>query len=135
MSDHKREELIYMAKICEQTERYNEMLDYMRQILKHPQTESLQVEDRNLLSVAYKNCVGTLRTSWRIIETLEKKEESKAVSPETQKHLELIKQQKKAIEKELHEICEEIINTLDDRLIPSAKDTASQVFYLKIDSI
>ena len=94
MSDHKREELIYMAKICEQTERYNEMLYYMRQILKHPQTESLQVEDRNLLSVAYKNCVGTLRTSWRIIETLEKKEESKAVSPETQKHLELIKQQK-----------------------------------------
>lgn len=69
--------------------------------------------------------MGTLRTSWRIIETLEKKEESKAVTPETQKHLDLIKQQKKAIEKELHEICEEIINTLDDRLIPSASDTAS----------
>lgn len=125
MSEHKREELVYMAKICEQTERYNEMLDYIRQILKHPQTENLQVEDRNLLSVAYKNCVGNLRTSWRIIETLEKKEESKAVSPETQKHLELIKVQKKSIEKELNEICKEIIDTLDDRLIPSASDSSS----------
>ena len=132
MTEHKREELVYMAKICEQTERYNEMLDYMRQILKHPQTEGLQVEDRNLLSVAYKNCVGNLRTSWRIIETLEKKEESKAESAETQKHLLLIKKQKKAIEKELNEICEEIISTLDDRLIPSASDSGSQVFYLKM---
>lgn len=92
MSDQKREELIYMAKICEQTERYTDMLEYMRQVLKHPKTESLSVEDRNLLSVAYKNYVGILRTSWRIIETLEKKEESKAVSPETQRHLEIIRE-------------------------------------------
>lgn len=82
--------------------------------------------------MAYKNCVGTLRTSWRIIETLEKKEESKAQNEESQKHIKLIQTQKKAIEKELHEICDEIINTLNDRLIPTASDAASKVFYLKM---
>ena len=89
MSDYKREDLIYMAKICEQTERFDEMLDYMRQVLNNPQ--ELSVEERNLLSVAYKNSVSNKRTSWRILDTLEKKEEAKAHSQETQKHLEQIK--------------------------------------------
>lgn len=61
-----------MAKICEQTERFDEMLEYMRQVLTNPQ--ELSVEERNLLSVAFKNSVGNKRTSWRILDTLEKKE-------------------------------------------------------------
>ena len=52
------------------------MLAYMKRVLLADKAE-LSVEDRNLLSVAYKNCVGTKRTSWRILDTLEKKERSK----------------------------------------------------------
>jgi len=63
------------------------MLGYMKKVLSIDSTE-LSVEDRNLLSVAYKNCVGTKRTSWRILETLEKKE--KAKSGDEQKHLNLV---------------------------------------------
>lgn len=48
----------------------------MKEALKNDDKE-LSVEDRNLISVAYKNCVGTKRTSWRILDTLEKKEKSK----------------------------------------------------------
>lgn len=99
MAEHKRDELIYMAKICEQTERFDEMLDFMRQVLELP--EDLSVEDRNLLSVAYKNSVGTKRTAWRILDTLEKKEESKAQNAQTEKHLELIRKFKKKVEDEL----------------------------------
>ena len=41
-------------------------------------TESeLSVEERNLLSVAYKNVIGSRRASWRIISSIEQKEESK----------------------------------------------------------
>lgn len=83
MSNQKREELVYMARICEQTERYDEMLGYIRQIISNTESKSLSIEDRNMLSIAYKNCVGNLRTSWRIIETLAKKEESKGNSAET----------------------------------------------------
>ena len=39
--------------------------------------QELTVEERNLLSVAYKNVIGARRASWRIISSIEQKEESK----------------------------------------------------------
>lgn len=40
----------------------------------------LTVEERNLLSVAFKNVIGARRASWRIMSSLEQKEESKGES-------------------------------------------------------
>jgi 14-3-3 protein epsilon len=51
-----------MAKIAEQTERFEDMLDYMKKVVQVEQ--DLSVEERNLLSVAYKNSVGSRRTAW-----------------------------------------------------------------------
>lgn len=36
----------------------------------------LTVEERNLLSVAYKNVIGARRASWRIISSIEQKKEN-----------------------------------------------------------
>lgn len=41
----------------------------------------LTVEERNLLSVAYKNVIGARRASWRIISSIEQKEETKVSAP------------------------------------------------------
>jgi len=54
-----REELIYMSRIAEQTERFEDMLDYMKKIVDLK--GELNIEERNLLSVAYKNTVGSRR--------------------------------------------------------------------------
>ena len=54
-----REELVYMSRIAEQTERFEDMLDYMKKVVQLG--SELNIEERNLLSVAYKNSVGSRR--------------------------------------------------------------------------
>ena len=121
-----RDEYIYMAKVCEQTERFDDMLVYMKKVLDF--NEDLSVEDRNLLSVAYKNSVGTRRTSWRVISSIEAKEEAK-----NSNFLPLLREYKAKIEAELDTICEEIIKILETKLIKSSKsDVEKEVFYLKM---
>ena len=68
-----REDRVFTAKLAEQAERYDEMLDSMKSVAGFD-TE-LTVEERNLLSVAYKNVIGARRASWRIISSIEQKEE------------------------------------------------------------
>ena len=121
-----REELIYMAKIAEQTERFDDMLYYMKKLME--MGTDLGVEERNLLSVAYKNAVGTRRTAWRIISSMETKEESKGSDK-----LALLREYKNKLETELDEVCNEIIDLLDKKLIESAKSNPqSEVFYYKM---
>ncbi len=68
-----REDRVFMAKLAEQAERYDEMLESMKVVATYD-TE-LTVEERNLLSVAYKNVIGARRASWRIASSIEQKEE------------------------------------------------------------
>lgn len=74
-----REEAVYMAKLAEQAERYEEMVEYMKQVALLADEQELSVEERNLLSVAFKNVIGARRASWRIISSIEQKEESKGL--------------------------------------------------------
>lgn len=65
-----REELLFMTRICEQTERFEDMLDNIKKVVTQFDQE-LSVEERNLLSVAYKNTIGSRRTAWRAISSIE----------------------------------------------------------------
>merc|ERR1712146_799636 len=67
---------VYMAKLAEQAERYDEMVEYMKTVSENCATD-LSLEERNLLSVAYKNVVGARRASLRIIGSIEAKEKEK----------------------------------------------------------
>jgi 14-3-3 protein epsilon len=85
--------------------------------------QELSVEERNLLSVAYKNVIGARRASWRIVTSIEQKEETQVG---------LIKEYRQKIEAELAKICEDILECLDSHLIPSAESGESKVFYHKM---
>ena len=123
-----REDHVYMAKLAEQAERYEEMVEFMEKVVKAVDTEELSVEERNLLSVAYKNVIGARRASWRIISSIEQKEESRG----NEDHVTLIKDYRGEIEAELSKICDGILNLLDSHLIPSSTAAESKVFYLKM---
>ncbi|CAN1340833.1 14-3-3-like protein B (Fragment) [Linum perenne] len=81
----------------------------------------LTVEERNLLSVAYKNVIGSLRAAWR-------KEEGR----KNEEHVVLVKDYRSKVENELSEICASILRLLDSNLVPSATTSESKVFYLKM---
>ena len=63
-----RDELIYMSRISEKTERFEDMLEYMKKV--DLMGSELNDEERNLLSVAYKNSVGSRRTAWRALTSI-----------------------------------------------------------------
>lgn len=102
------------------------MVNNMKRVASSDQ--ELTVEERNLLSVAYKNVIGARRASWRIVSSIEQKEESKG--NETQ--VTMIKSYRSKIEEELGKICEDILDVLDKHLIPSAASGESKVFYHKM---
>ena len=71
-------DLVAKAKLAEQAERYDDMVTYMTKLVESTK-EVLSDEQRNLLSVAYKNVVGARRSAWRIISNLEDKAEGDEV--------------------------------------------------------
>ncbi|KAL0367974.1 UNVERIFIED_CONTAM: 14-3-3-like protein 16R [Sesamum calycinum] len=123
-----REENVYMAKLAEQAERYEEMVEFMEKVVGAVDGDELTVEERNLLSVAYKNVIGARRASWRIISSIEQKEESRG----NESHVTSIKGYRSKIESELSSICDGILKLLDTKLIGSASNGDSKVFYLKM---
>jgi len=123
-----REDNVYKAKLAEQAERYDEMVTAMKTVAS--MDVELTVEERNLLSVAYKNVIGARRASWRIISSIEQKEENK--TPENENKFKMIVTYRQQVEKELQEICGDILSVLDKHLIPCSDTGESKVFYYKM---
>jgi len=129
-----RETLIQRAKLAEQAERYDDMAEAMKKVTQMESEEQLSTEERNLLSVAYKNIVGAKRSSWRVISSIEQKAAGK---------VDLARTYRKKIEDELKEVCKDVLNLLENNLVKPAlnkyegdKENAtlaeSLVFYLKM---
>ncbi|KAI6659427.1 14-3-3 protein [Oopsacas minuta] len=134
MSENKDCPLVYKAKLAEQTERYDEMVSHMETKIKekHKSGENLSTEERNLLSVAYKNVIGSRRAAWRIISSIETKEKHRSAPNENK--LQLITEYKEKIKKELDEICENILKNLDEYLLSQEIGLSAEykVFYHKM---
>merc|ERR1712166_1152264 len=90
--------------------------------------QELSVEERNLLSVAYKNAVGSRRAAWRIITSIEQKEKTKGKEENAQFSREYCKK----VEAELDTICGTILELLNGNLLSKASSDESKVFYHKM---
>lgn len=96
-----REIWVQKAKLAEQAERYDDMADAMKKVVE--KYKKLNNEERNLLSVAYKNVVGARRSSWRVISSIESKTES------SDKKQNMAKEYKNKITTELKDICHDVL--------------------------
>lgn len=77
--------------------------------------------------MAFKNAASARRAAWRTISAIQNKEEYKG-----SKHLELIKLYRKQIEKELNDICQDVLSLLKDTLIVNSANDEERVFYMKM---
>lgn len=96
-----KSELVQKAKLAEQAERYDDMAAAMKAVTEGD-TE-LSNEERNLLSVAYKNVVGARRSSWRVVSSIEQKTDA------SDKKQQMVKEYREKIEKELKDICNDVL--------------------------
>lgn len=131
-----------LARTAESAERFDDMADYMKQIVISQ--KKLNQEERNSLSLAYKNIVTSRRASWRFLtaylsEQKLKLSSSKPLdskdSKETVKHhISLIDPLKLKIETELNEICSSVLDLILKTLIPNCgePDGEALVFYHKL---
>merc|ERR1712176_1004817 len=90
--------------------------------------DELSTEERNLLSVAYKNAVGSRRAAWRIITSVEQKEKTKG----NEENAKFAKEYCSKVETELSKICNTILGVLDTNLVSKCTQDESKVFYLKM---
>jgi len=121
-----RDDVVSQAKLAEQAERYDDMARAMKQVTESLDAGSPELtnEERNLLSVAYKNVVGARRSSWRVISSIEAKSDPGKKG--------IASGYRATIEGELTDICNEVLKLLNECLIKEDGVAESKVFYLKM---
>ncbi|CAG5129059.1 unnamed protein product [Candidula unifasciata] len=117
------DQLVCLAKLAEQAERYDDMARAMRRVTELE--GKLTQEKRNLLSVAYKNVVGARRSSWRVICMIEQKAENEKRKADVQ-------EARATVEAELDATCNEVLGLLEKHLITDDCSDEEKVFYLKM---
>ena len=113
--------------LAEQCNRFEEMTEFLEDMLKGREKD-LNSDERNLLSIAYKNSLTSRRTALRTVIAYENKEKKKENSP----FLAYIQEYRKKIEDELTKMCNNVLSTIDSHLLKRAEDAEAKVFYLKM---
>ncbi|XP_046862529.1 14-3-3 protein gamma-like [Xenia sp. Carnegie-2017] len=129
MGENSRESFVIRAKLAESAERYDDMVSNMKSVVN--MGEPLTSDERNLLSVAYKNVVGARRSAWRVLSSKESKVEEGI-------ERDVITEFREIIEKELKESCGDVLDLLNNFLIKplseegDSKEIEQAVFFLKM---
>jgi len=120
-----RANLVMLARLAEAAERYEDMSKIMRSLVEWTSAQAtkadLTIEERNLMSVAYKNVVGARRTACRALHADEHKDSN------------IAKLFLKQVEGELENWCKDVIDLLQNHLLKNnTEENEARVFYLKM---
>lgn len=121
MSD---EENIFLARVAEQAEKFEDMVNFLKPVLDS-KGAALTVDERNLLSVAFKNLISSKRTAWRTITAIEQ-------NPKYAKHADALGAYKKKIESQLYADCENIIDIVKSKVLSKSSEDEARAFFVKM---
>ena len=106
------DENIFLARVAEQAERFEDMVKFLGQVLDE-KAGDVSADERNLLSVAFKNLISGKRAACRTIAAIEQ-------NPKYSKFSDALANYKSTIETQLTEDCEHVIKMINDKVL--AKD-------------
>jgi len=120
-----REEFVFLSKLYERAERFPDMVSSINKFIE--MNPKLTKDEKNIVSAGYKNILADKRASWRLLNSMEKKETKKKSA-----QVPHIKEIKSHIETEMKKQIENVKNVIDKYLLPNAQDPESKVFYLRL---
>ena len=118
------EKKIFMARVADQAERYEDMVDFLEEIIKECESD-VSTDVRNLLSVGFKNLISAQRSAWKTVQAIEQNKKYQEYSSNCAEY-------RSKIADELAANCEKIIGIVKNESLPKAKEDEAKVFYLKM---
>ena len=115
---------IFLARVAEQCERFDDMVDYLSKVLQSKGAE-VNADERNLLSVAFKNLISSKRQACRTIVAIEQ-------NPKYANFATALAAYKTQIESQLVQDCERVIQIINDHVLNGNCDGEAKAFFVKM---
>ena len=124
MSTSAVEEKIFLARVAEQAERFEDMVTFLKEVLSEKHG-SVNPDERNLLSVAFKNLISSKRAACRTISAIEQ-------NPKYSKFNEALLTYKTGIETKLQADCQKIIDMINEHVLAHPCEEEAKAFFVKM---
>jgi 14-3-3 protein epsilon len=118
------EEHIFLARVAEQAERFEDMVDFLAKVLDSKGAD-VTSDERNLLSVAFKNLISSKRAACRTIAAIEQ-------NPKYAKYASALLSYKQSIESKLTADCQSIVDMIREKVLSKNCDGESKAFFVKM---
>ena len=118
------EEHIFLARVAEQAERFEDMVDFLAKVLDSKGAD-VTSDERTLLSVAFKNLISSKRAACRTIAAIEQ-------NPKYAKYASALLSYKQSIESKLTADCQSIVDMIREKVLSKNCDGESKAFFVKM---
>ena len=118
------EEKIFLARVAEQAERFEDMVDFLDEVLA-AKAGGVNPDERNLLSVAFKNLISSKRAACRTISAIEQ-------NPKYTKFNAALLAYKTKIETQLMADCQKVIDMINTRVLGGECSDEAKAFFVKM---
>ena len=118
------EENIFLARVAEQAERFEDMVEFLGEVLSE-KGGSVTADERNLLSVAFKNLISSKRAACRTISAIEQ-------NPKYSKFNGALLEYKQKIETQLMADCQKVIDLINNKVLGGECEPEVKAFFVKM---